>query len=71
MKVYLEKTNEHKEVEAKTVGELLTKLKINPTTIIVVRNNELVTEDEKISSKDEIKILSVISKTLSYCFSLW
>ena len=61
MKVYLEKTNEHKKVEAKTVGELLTKLKINPTTIIVVRNNELVTEYEKISSKDEIKILSVIS----------
>ncbi len=61
MKVYLEKTNEHKEVEAKTVKELLTKLKINPTTIIVTKNNELVTEEEKLSSKYEIKILSVIS----------
>ncbi len=61
MKVYLEKTNEYKEIEASTVKELLTKLKVNPSTIIVTKNNELVTEDEKISSKDEIKLLSVIS----------
>ena len=61
MKVYIEKTNKDEEVEASTVNELLTKLKINPTTVIVTKNNELVTEQEKLTNKDEIKILSVIS----------
>ena len=61
MNVYIEKTNEYKDSEASTVKELLNKLKINPTTVIVTKNNELVTEEEKITSKDEIKVLSVIS----------
>jgi len=61
MKVYIERTNEYKEVKASTVKELLKILKINPTTVIVVKNNALVTEDEKITSKDKIKLLSVIS----------
>lgn len=61
MKVYIEKTRETKELEASTVKELLTKLKINPTTVIVIKNNELVTENEKITNKDQIKLLSVIS----------
>lgn len=61
MKVYIEKTNETKEADASTVKELLENLKINPTTVIVTKNNELVTEEEEISKKDEIKILSVIS----------
>ena len=61
MKVYIEKTDEYKEVEASTVKELLTLLKVNPTTIITVKNNELVTEDEKLTNKDNIKLLSVIS----------
>ncbi len=61
MKVFIDKTNETKELEAETVSELLSKLKINPTTVIVTKNNELITEEEKLSSKDEIKILSVVS----------
>lgn len=61
MKVFIDKTNEIKEIEAKTVKELLLKLKINPTTVIVARNNELVIEEQILSSKDEIKVLSVIS----------
>ncbi|MBI2542125.1 MoaD/ThiS family protein [Candidatus Woesearchaeota archaeon] len=43
------------------VADLLKKLKINPITVIVSRNNELILEDEKLNDKDEIKILSVIS----------
>ncbi len=61
LKVFIEKTNENKEIEASTVKELLSNLKINPTTVIVTKNNELVTEEEKITNKDQIKILSVIS----------
>ena len=61
MKVFIDKTNEYRELEAITVKELLDKLKINPTTVIVTKNNELVTEEEKLKNKDEVKILSVIS----------
>ena len=44
-----------------SVLELLKKLKINPVTVIVSRNSELILEDEKLKDNDEIKILSVIS----------
>ena len=43
------------------VADLLKKLDINPVTVIISRNNELVLEDEKLNNNDEIKILSVIS----------
>ena len=43
------------------VIDLLKKLNINPVTVIVSRNNELILEDEKLNNNDEIKILSVIS----------
>ena len=61
MKVYIEKINEFKEVEANNAKELLNKLKINPTTVIITVNNELVTEDFKLNKKDNVKLLSVIS----------
>mgnify|MGYP001561687065 CR=1 FL=1 len=61
MKIFIERTNEHKDVDASSVKELLEALKINPTTVIVARNNELVTEDAKLNMNDNIKILSVIS----------
>ncbi len=61
MKVFIEKTNEYVEIEAFTVKELLQKLNINPTTVIVTKNNELVTDNEQIDKKDDIKLLSVIS----------
>ncbi len=47
-----------KEVEIK---EILKKLKINPTTVIIARNNELITEDVKLNKDDVIKIIPVIS----------
>ena len=43
------------------VSDLLKKLEINPVTVIVSRNNELILEDEKLNNDDNIKILSVIS----------
>ena len=62
MKVFIEKTNENIEVkEASTVKELLKLLKINPTTVIVARNNELISEDSKLNKNDSIKLISVIS----------
>jgi len=62
MKVFLEKTNEHKEMEFNgTVKDLLKKLNINPEVVLVARNNELVTESDTLSKTDSVKILSVIS----------
>jgi len=61
MKVFIERTNEYREVKAGTVRELLELLDINPTTVIVAKNNELVTEDAKLNKKDNVKLLSVIS----------
>lgn len=61
MKVYIEREDREREVKAKTVKELLKKLNINPITVIVAKNNELVTDDEKLSERDEVKIMSVIS----------
>ena len=61
MRVFIERTNEHIEVKATTLKDMLKELKINPTTVIITKNSELVTEDEEINNKDEIKFLSVIS----------
>lgn len=61
MEVLIERENKKVKVEAKTVEELLKKLKINSTTVIVSANDELVTEDYKLNKKDKIKIMSVIS----------
>ena len=41
--------------------QLLKKLSINPQTILLAKNGEIVTEDTKLENKDTIKILSVIS----------
>lgn len=62
MKVFIEKDN--KKIEIKFKGDakaLLLKLNINPENVLIVKNNEIVQEDELISEKDEIKLLSVIS----------
>ncbi len=56
-----ENKNEVLELQNPTVSELLKELKINPVTVIVTRNNELILEDEKLFNGDGIKILSVIS----------
>ena len=59
--VFIEKENKDTKVEAETVKELLEKLNINPETVLVTRDNELILLDEKLNKKDEIKLLSVIS----------
>ena len=64
VKVFVDRNNLSKilELENNTiVADLLKKLNINPVTVIVSRNNELILEDEKLRNNDEIKILSVIS----------
>ncbi|MFW6138339.1 MAG: MoaD/ThiS family protein [Spirochaetota bacterium] len=44
-----------------TVKRILEELNINPETVMVARNGELVTKDETINPEDSIKIVPVIS----------
>jgi len=68
MKVYIEKDDKSLEIkigknQSKSFDgkSLLEKLKINPSSVILVKNNEVILEDELLTEKDEIKILSVVS----------
>ena len=62
--VFVDRNSLNKAVELEDgmlVIDLLKKISVNPVTVIVSRNNELILEDEKLKDKDEIKVLSVIS----------
>ncbi|NQU98394.1 MoaD/ThiS family protein [Candidatus Woesearchaeota archaeon] len=62
MKIFIEKQN--KNIEKKFSGkikDLLKDLKINSDTVLVVKDKELITEEDLVSDKDSVKILSVIS----------
>ena len=60
-KFILEKEGATKQLEVSTLKEAYQKLKINPTTVLATRNNELIIESTKLKPKDEIKIIPVIS----------
>ena len=49
------------DLQGKTVFDLLQQLKINPEVVIVVRNTEVITEDEILNDNDMIELLSVVS----------
>lgn len=62
--VFIDRENKNTALELgndSVVADLLKKLGINPVTVIISRNNELILEDEKLKNNDEVKILSVIS----------
>ena len=60
-KTFIERENKNVNVKASTIKELLDKLNINPEEVLTVKNEQLVTLDTKITEKDSIKLLSVIS----------
>jgi|TARA_Y100000310_G_scaffold287613_1_gene312635 sulfur carrier protein ThiS len=62
--VYIERDDKEVKVTLEknpTISHLLANLDINPVSVIVTKNNEVCTEDQKIDSKDQIKIISVVS----------
>ena len=61
IKVFIEKENKSVSIEANTCNEVLTKLNINPETVLLARNNELILLETKLNNNDELKLLSVIS----------
>jgi sulfur carrier protein len=62
MELFIEKADVRKKMRfSGTVSKLLVKLKLNPESVVVVKNNEIVTEDEKLSDSDSVELLSVVS----------
>ena len=61
LQIFIEKENATKQIAASTMRELLQKLSINPEEVLTIKNNQLVTLETKITEKDAIKLLSVIS----------
>lgn len=56
-----ERTTRKVRFNGKTIREFLTKLKINPEVVLVVRKNEVLTEEEILHDKDVIELMSVVS----------
>jgi len=56
-----EQTTQKVFFQKKTLGELLNQLNINPETVIAVKNNIVITEDEELKENETIELLSVIS----------
>ena len=64
MKVYIEETGTTREITIENpqpLKELLKQLNISNESVILVKNNTIVLEDEIIENTDEIKLLTVIS----------
>jgi|TARA_B100001964_G_scaffold214678_1_gene252435 sulfur carrier protein ThiS len=62
--MFYDKENREKTIELgadSSVKDLLEKIKVNLVTVIVSRDNNILTEDEKLNDKDKIRLISVIS----------
>lgn len=61
--LFIERENRNTKIKfgQSTVVDLLKSQNINPETVIVVRNGEVLTEKESLQDKDKIELLSVIS----------
>ncbi len=44
-----------------TVRELLKELNLSPESTLVIRNDEVLTEDEQLGEDDEVRVVSAIS----------
>lgn len=62
MKIFVEKENKLIEKTFEGIASsLLNELDVVLEDVLIIRNGELVTEDEFLNNDDEIKLLSVIS----------
>ncbi|MBI2125222.1 MoaD/ThiS family protein [Candidatus Woesearchaeota archaeon] len=65
--MYIEVYNEREQTTTKVefigtkVKDLLRYLRLNPEAFLVVRNHEVITEEEVLQDQDKIELLSVIS----------
>jgi len=63
IKVFYEREGKEKEVEfnGRTIKDLLKYLGLDISRHVVIKNGEVVTEDEEVNDGDYIKILDVVS----------
>ena len=62
MEVYIEKDKRSvKHAGGCRAEALLDELGINPSTVLIVKNGEVVLPEENLSETDDVKILSVVS----------
>jgi sulfur carrier protein len=62
MRIVLQHPRRETEIKGpKTVGQLLKRLDLLPEAVLVIRGDELVTEDEALREDDTIEIRPVIS----------
>lgn len=62
MKIQIERENKQLELEFNGTGvQLLKQLNINPDEVLLVKNDEVILNEDNLTNKDEIKVLSVIS----------
>tara|TARA_Y100000310_G_scaffold146139_1_gene145498 strand:- start:7227 stop:7421 length:195 start_codon:yes stop_codon:yes gene_type:complete len=62
MKVKFEQDSSVKDINfSGTVLELLQQLNVNPETVLVVKNEEVITEDVLLKDDDVVELLSVVS----------
>lgn len=59
--IYVEKEDKNYALDASSLKDIIDKLNINLQTVIITRNEELITESYYIKDGDTIKFLSVIS----------
>lgn len=43
------------------IVELLKRQNINPETVVVLKNGEVICEDERVNDEDELELISVVS----------
>jgi sulfur carrier protein ThiS len=62
VEIFIEREKKRKTIEfSGTIEELMAELGVNPETVVITRNGEVVTEKEKCSGDDKLQFLSVIS----------
>jgi thiamine biosynthesis protein ThiS len=62
MKLILEKEEKEEQLDFEgSVEKLLKKLRINPETVLVAKNGEIVDDSENLENNDTVMILSVVS----------
>jgi sulfur carrier protein ThiS len=59
--VFVDRIGKTKNLDVSNMKEIFDLLEINSDEYIIVRNDELITEDTELKEKDNLKLLSVIS----------
>ena len=64
MEIYIEKNSKKicLNIKDKTsMRDILNRIRVTPSSCIIVRNGKIILEDSEISQKDKIELLSVVS----------